>query len=317
MARPETITGTIHNPARLDKALAEATELSRERVKSLIAEGKVELDGQVATTASTKVQAGSSFSIHLPPPSDPQASPQDIPITVVYEDEHLIVVDKPAGMVVHPAAGNPDGTLVNALLHHCRGQLSGIGGVARPGIVHRIDKDTSGLLVVAKSDAAHEGLAKQFADHSLERAYLAVCGGHPSPPSGTVEGRIGRSDRNRKKMAVLAPDSRRGKHAVTHYRTLERLDHCALVECRLETGRTHQVRVHLASIGHALVGDPVYGRTPAAIRPIIKGLDFQRQALHAARLGFIHPVTGNSLSFSSELPPDMRELIDQTGHSNR
>ena len=313
----QTLTGTIPAPARLDKALAEATELSRERVKALIGEGKVQVDGQPATSASTKVQAGARFSIHLPPPSDPQAVPQDIPIVVTYEDEHLIVVDKPAGMVVHPAAGNPDGTLVNALLHHCRGQLSGIGGVARPGIVHRIDKDTSGLLVVAKSDAAHEGLARQFADHSLERAYLAVCGGHPSPPAGTVDARIGRSDRNRKKMAVLAKDSSRGKTAVTHYKTLQRLDHCALIECRLETGRTHQVRVHLASIGHALIGDPVYGSTPAPIRPLLKALDFRRQALHAARLGFIHPVTGNALSFSSELPPDMRELIDETGHSNR
>jgi 23S rRNA pseudouridine1911/1915/1917 synthase len=313
----ETLTGTIQVPGRLDKALADATELSRERVKALMTEGKVELDGQVVTSASSKAQAGSSFSIHLPPPSDPQAVPQDIPIDVVYEDEHLVVVDKPAGMVVHPAAGNPDGTLVNALLHHCRGQLSGIGGVARPGIVHRIDKDTSGLLVVAKSDVAHEGLAKQFADHSLERAYLAVCAGHPSPPSGTVDARIGRSDRDRKKMAVLAADSTRGKHAVTHYKTLEKLDNSALIECRLETGRTHQVRVHLASIGHALIGDPVYGRTPAAIRPILKALSFNRQALHAARLGFIHPVTGNRLSFSSELPDDMRELIDQLGHSNR
>ncbi len=313
----ETLSGTIHSPGRLDKALADATDLSRERVKALITEGQVELDGAVATSPSGKVQAGSSFSIHLPPPSNPQAIPQDIPITVVYEDEHVIVVDKPAGMVVHPAAGNPDGTLVNALLHHCKGRLSGIGGVARPGIVHRIDKDTSGLLVVAKSDVAHEGLAQQFADHSLERAYLAVCAGHPSPPSGTVDGRIGRSDRDRKKMAVLPPDSTRGKHAVTHYKTLEKLDNGALIECRLETGRTHQVRVHLASIGHALIGDPVYGRTPAAIRPICKALDFHRQALHAARLGFIHPVTGNRLSFSSELPDDMRELIDQMGHSNR
>ncbi|WAT19154.1 RluA family pseudouridine synthase [Aurantiacibacter sp. MUD11] len=313
----ETITGTLASSTRADKALAEVTELSRERIKALMAEGKVQIAGEIASSASAKVQAGLSFSIHLPPPSDPQACPQDIPITVVYEDEHLIVVDKPAGMVVHPAAGNPDGTLVNALLHHCKGQLSGIGGVARPGIVHRIDKDTSGLLVVAKSDAAHEGLAKQFADHSLERAYLAICGGHPSPPSGTVDARIGRSDRDRKKMAVLPKDSSRGKHAVTHYKTIQMLDHCALVECRLETGRTHQVRVHLASIGHSLLGDPVYGRDPAPLRPILKALDFRRQALHAARLGFVHPVTGNRLSFSSELPSDMRELIDETGHSNR
>lgn len=313
----QTLKGTIHSPARLDKALAEATDLSRERVKALIAGGKVKVDGQVVTTPSSKAQAGSSFLVHLPPPSDPQAVPQDIPIPVIYEDEHLVVVDKPAGMVVHPAAGNPDGTLVNALLHHCRGQLSGIGGIARPGIVHRIDKDTSGLLVVAKSDQAHEGLARQFADHSLERAYLAVCAGHPNPPSGTLETRIGRSDRDRKKMAVLPADSPRGKRAVTHYRTLERLDNAALIECRLETGRTHQVRVHLASIGHALIGDPVYGRMPAAIRPVCRALAFQRQALHAARLGFVHPVSGNRLSFFSEIPDDMRELIDQLGHFNR
>lgn len=321
MSRPqtvsETLSGTITVSARLDKALAEACDLSRERIKALIAEGKVEIDGEMVRSPSSKVRAGSHYLIHLPPPSDPQALPQDIPLVVIYEDEHLIVVDKAAGMVVHPAAGNADGTLVNALLHHCRGQLSGIGGVARPGIVHRIDKDTSGLLVVAKSDAAHEGLARQFADHSLERAYLAVCGGHPAPSSGTVDARLGRSDRDRKKMAILPDDSTRGKHAITHYRTLERLDHCSLIECRLETGRTHQVRVHLASIGHALIGDPVYGRTPAALRPVIKALGFERQALHAARLGFIHPVTGNRLSFSSELPGDMRELIDQTGHSNR
>ncbi|MGB3166467.1 MAG: RluA family pseudouridine synthase [Alteraurantiacibacter sp.] len=302
---------------RLDKALAAATDLSRERIKALIADGKVAINGALATSPSAKVQAGSSFSIHIPPPDNPQALPQDIQLDVVFEDAHLIVIDKPAGMVVHPAAGNPDGTLVNALLHHCAGQLSGIGGVARPGIVHRIDKDTSGLLVVAKSDAAHEGLAKQFADHSMERAYLAVAAGHPKPAQGTVAGRIGRSDADRKKMAVLPKDSSRGKHAITHYTTFERLDHASLVECRLETGRTHQVRVHLSSIGNPLLGDPVYGRPPAALRPLLKALDFRRQALHAAVLGFVHPVTGNRLSFSSELPRDMAELIDQLGHSNR
>ncbi len=317
MSDPQTLSGSLEGDGRLDRLLADCTDLSRERVKALISEGKVEVDGQVVTSPSAKVQVGSSFLIHLPPPDNPQALPQDIPITVVYEDKHLIVVDKPAGMVVHPAAGNPDGTLVNALLHHCRGSLSGIGGVARPGIVHRLDKDTSGLLVVAKSDAAHEGLARQFADHSLERAYLAVVNGYPSPAEGTVDARIGRSDANRKKMAVLPPESRRGKHAVTHYRTLERLDGCSLVECRLETGRTHQVRVHLASIGHALLGDPVYGRANPKIRPVLKRLGFERQALHAAILGFEHPITGNFLRFSSELPADMRELIDETGHLHR
>ena len=317
MSSAQTVTGTIAISGRLDKALAEATDLSRARIQGLIAEGRVDLGDQRADSPSMKVSAGTSFVIHIPPPRNPQAYPQDIPVPIVFEDEHLVVVDKPAGMVVHPAAGNPDGTLVNALLHHCGGSLSGIGGVARPGIVHRIDKDTSGLLVVAKSDAAHEGLAKQFSDHSLERAYLAVTGGHPRPAEGTVSARIGRSDANRKKMAVLSEGSSRGKHAVTHYRTLERLEHCALVECRLETGRTHQVRVHLASIGHALLGDPVYGRTPAPLRDLLRRLDFTRQALHAARLGFIHPVSGIALSFSSELPADMAELIDQTGHSNR
>lgn len=317
MSDPQTLTGTFPAAGRLDKVLADCTDLSRERVKALILDGQVSVDGKVATSGSGKVQAGLSFSIHIPPLNDPQARPQDIPIVVVFEDAHLIVVDKAAGMVVHPAAGNADGTLVNALLHHCGGSLSGIGGVARPGIVHRIDKDTSGLLVVAKSDAAHEGLARQFADHSLERAYLAVCQGHPQPPSGTVRARLGRSDADRKKMAVLPDTSTRGKHAVTHYRTIERLDQCTLVECRLETGRTHQVRVHLASIGHALVGDPVYGRTPAALRPLLKELGFVRQALHAAVLGFIHPVTGERLRFESTLPADMRELIDKTGHSHR
>ena len=317
MTETKSLTGTLPAAKRLDKALADVTQLSRARVQALLAEGKVELDGAPATSGKATVEEGARFAIHLPPPSDPQAAPQDIPITVAYEDEHLIVVDKPAGMVVHPAAGNSDGTLVNALLHHCRGQLSGIGGVARPGIVHRIDKDTSGLLVVAKSDAAHEGLARQFADHSIERAYLAVCAGHPVPPAGTVDARIGRSDSNRKKMAVLDEKSSRGKHAVTHYKVLEKLNNSALIECRLETGRTHQVRVHLASIGHALLGDPVYGRSPSSIRPILQRLGFARQALHAAVLGFIHPVSGDRLSLSSDLPADMRELIDECGHSNR
>ena len=310
----EVITGIVAESGRLDKVLAEASDLSRERVKSLIAQGRVEVDGARVAQPSAKVGVGAAFSIHVPPTTDAQASPQDIPLVIPYEDEHLIVVDKPAGLVVHPAAGNPDGTLVNALLHHCRGQLSGIGGVARPGIVHRIDKDTSGLLVVAKSDAAHEGLAKQFADHSIERVYWAVVAGDPSPSKGTISARIGRSDRDRKKMAVLSDDASRGKDAVTHYKVLKLLDNCALVECRLETGRTHQVRVHLASIGHPLLGDPVYGKTPAPLRPLLKSLGFSRQALHAAVLGFRHPIGGDQLLFSSDMPPDMEELIDQTGH---
>ncbi|OYW45606.1 MAG: pseudouridine synthase [Sphingomonadales bacterium 32-68-7] len=317
MGEDKTVSGVLDAGGRLDKALAEASGLSRARVQALIAEGRVSVDGVAEPQPAQAVPAGARFAIHLPTPVDPQASPQDIPLVVVHEDDDLIVIDKPAGMVVHPAAGNLEGTLVNALLHHCRGRLSGIGGVARPGIVHRIDKDTSGLLVVAKSDAAHEGLARQFADHSLERAYLAVAAGHPQPPQGTVDARVGRSDANRKKMAVLPNNSSRGKHAVTHYKMLERLAGCALIECRLETGRTHQVRVHLSSIGHPLLGDPLYGRTPAAMQPLLKRLGFQRQALHAAVLGFIHPVTAVRLRFTSALPADMRELIDETGHSNR
>ncbi len=298
--------------ARLDKALAEASGLSRERVKALLGEGRITLDGQPAPGASAKAVAGAHFAIAVPPAAEAQAAPQAIPLTVVYEDDDLIVIDKPAGLVVHPAAGNPDGTLVNALLHHCGESLSGIGGVARPGIVHRIDKDTSGLLVVAKNDAAHEGLARQFADHSIERAYLAVVNGHPVPPAGTIDARIGRSDANRKKMAVLPAETQRGKHAITHYKTLKLMNNCALVECRLETGRTHQVRVHLASIGHALLGDPTYGRPHAKLRPVLSALGFRRQALHAAVLGFVHPISGESIRFESELPLDMRELIDET-----
>jgi 23S rRNA pseudouridine1911/1915/1917 synthase len=317
MGDGEVIAGVLAGGGRLDKALAEASGLSRERVKALIADGRVLLDGRPAPQASAKVAAATAFTIDVPAAAPAAAEAQSIPLTIVHEDDHLIVVDKPAGMVVHPAAGNLDGTLVNALLHHCRGGLSGIGGVARPGIVHRIDKDTSGLLVVAKTDLAHEGLARQFAAHDLERAYLAVANGHPRPAAGTVEGKLGRSDANRKKMAVLAPDSSRGKRAVTHFRTLRELSGCSLVECRLETGRTHQVRVHMASLGHALVGDPLYGRSNPLLRDLLKRLNFNRQALHAARLGFVHPATGDRLSFASDLPPDMQELIDETGHSNR
>ncbi len=316
----ETITGTIPAGERLDKALSAASGLSRERVKALIGEGAVLVGGKPVKSGSAKSATQAEFTIEVPAPAPAEAIPQDIPLKVVFEDEHLIVIDKPAGMVVHPAAGNPDGTLVNALLWHCAhnsgGQLSGIGGVARPGIVHRIDKDTSGLLVAAKSDAAHEGLAKQFADHSIERAYRAVVKGHPDPASGTVRGRIGRSNKDRKKMAVLGDDETRGKHAVTHYRTLQDLKGAALIECTLETGRTHQIRVHMSSIGHALLGDPIYGRSDSRFRPILGRLSFQRQALHAAVLGFIHPVTGDRVHFSSDIPHDMLELIETLSRSD-
>jgi 23S rRNA pseudouridine1911/1915/1917 synthase len=311
------ISGVIaEGGQRLDKALADASGLSRERIKALMGEGRVLLRGKVAAQASAKPDAGTAFEIHVPEAAAAEAMAQDIPLTVVFEDEHLIVIDKPAGLVVHPAAGNLDGTLVNALLHHCRGQLSGIGGVVRPGIVHRIDKDTSGLLVVAKTDKAHEGLARQFADHSIERAYLAVVSGLPKPPAGTVQGNLGRSDHDRKKMAVLHDLNKRGKHAVTHYRLIEALDGASLVECRLETGRTHQVRVHMSSIGNPLLGDPVYGRTSSRFRPILNQLHFARQALHAAVLGFIHPVTGAQLRFESKLPADIAGLLVELGSNS-
>ncbi len=317
MSGHEIITGATLSPARLDKALAEATGLSRARVQGLIDQGRVDVAGKTATSASMKVAGGTPFRIIIAAAMPAEAAPEDIPLTIAYEDSHLIVVDKPAGMVVHPAVGNITGTLVNALLHHCRGKLSGINGVARPGIVHRIDKDTSGLLVVAKSDAAHEGLAVQFAAHTVHRRYIAVCGGHPSPAEGTINARVGRSDADRKKMTVLPNNSSRGKTAITHYKMLERLDHAAMIECRLETGRTHQVRVHCASIGHAILGDPAYGRTPQSLRALLDELGFRRQALHAAELGFQHPVTGETIHLRSDLPPDMMELIDQLRRSNR
>jgi 23S rRNA pseudouridine1911/1915/1917 synthase len=209
--------------------------------------------------------------------------------------------------VVHPAAGNADGTLVNALLHHCKGSLSGIGGVERPGIVHRIDKDTSGLLVAAKTDPAHAGLAAQFARHSIDRRYMAIVSGMPNPTSGTVDAPLGRSSTNRQKIAIQ-PEGR-GRRAVTHYKLLTPLREAALVECRLETGRTHQVRVHMASIGAPLIGDPIYGRTRKAHRALLESLGFRRQALHAAHLGFVHPVTSETLAFESKIPEDMQTLF--------
>ena len=311
--------------ARLDKALAavvpEALALSRSRLQSLIAQGAVAApDGTVLDDPRVRLAPGSEVVVNLPPPTPIGAAPEAIPLDIVYEDADLIVVDKPVGLVVHPAPGAPDGTLVNALLHHCGGSLSGIGGRLRPGIVHRIDRDTSGLLVVAKTDIAHRGLAKQFADHDLERRYLAVLHGIPDPseprlahlegiswePGGVlrIEGRIGRHPGDRKRMAVL---SATGKPAVTRARVLERFGTAAcLAECRLETGRTHQIRVHMSFAGHPLVGDRVYGRRRG------DGVlcAFPRQALHAASLGFVHPATGAALRFESALPDDMTRLIE-------
>nr|WP_299911367.1 RluA family pseudouridine synthase [Sphingomonas bacterium] len=294
---------------RLDRALADAVPtMSRERLKALISSGAVSDEGGgLARDPSRKAIAGSLFSIAVPVPTPAHNEAQDIALNVVFEDDHLIVIDKQAGLVVHPAAGNFDGTLVNALLHHCAGNLSGIGGVARPGIVHRIDKDTSGLMVAAKTDRAHEGLARQFHDHSIDRRYKAIVTGRPLPSEGTVDAPLARSPSNRKKIAIVA----NGKRAVTHYKTLARLKEAALVECRLETGRTHQVRVHMASIGNPLLGDPVYGRTKPVHRSILETLDFHRQALHAARLGFIHPVESTPMAFDSEMPSDMQELFDR------
>ncbi len=312
MDAPESIHhGTLDPEAagwRLDRALAATfTTLSRERLKALTAAGKVTVDGSLARDPARKMKGGEAVSVSIPAPMTAEAVAQDIPLVVPYEDDHLLVVDKPAGLVVHPAAGNLDSTLVNALLHHCAGRLSGIGGVARPGIVHRIDKDTSGLLVVAKTDRAHVGLARQFADHSIERVYRAIVAGRPVPPAGTVDTWLARSPHDRKKVAVMPTG--RGKHAITHYRTIEPLADATLIECRLETGRTHQVRVHMASIGHPLLGDPAYGRARGKLRDVLAKQNFRRQALHAATLAFKHPITNTRLSFTSHDPADLQELF--------
>ena len=297
-----------HAGWRLDRALAATIPtLSRERLKALIRSGALTRGQSKVRDPAAKVQGDEHYRLEVPAPEPANNEAQDIPLEILFEDPHLLVLDKPAGLVVHPAAGNLDGTLVNALLHHCGESLSGIGGVARPGIVHRIDKDTSGLLAVAKSDVAHEGLAKQFAAHTIERRYLAIVSGLPKASEGTVDAPLARSPANRKKIAISSEG--RGKRAVTHWKRLEALRNSALVECSLETGRTHQVRVHMASIGHPLLGDPLYGRNTKH-RDLLKRLGFQRQALHAAKLGFTHPVTKHRLSFSSAMPADMQELFN-------
>ena len=302
------LTGVL-GEGRLDSALAAALpEMSRARVQALLTENALTIGSVAVTDGSSRKFAGKAFSLCVPAPRPDKAEAQNIALEIIFEDDHLLVVDKPAGLVVHPAAGHPDGTLVNALLHHCRGKLSGIGGVERPGIVHRIDRDTSGLLVVAKSDAAHEGLAKLFATHDIERKYWAIVNGIPAPPAGSVRTHIGRSTTNRKKMAVL-PDNK-GKHAVTHYRTEEVFKSASLVSCTLETGRTHQVRVHMAYIGHPLIGDSVYSNRQNSFRIGPDQSKFERQALHAASLGFIHPISGETLRFDSGLPEDMQLLLN-------
>lgn len=288
---------------RLDRVLAGAwPDLSRSRLKQLIEAGNVTSGAKALGDPAAKVKTGQTVALEIPPAIPAVPEGQDIPLPIVYEDEHLIVIDKPAGLVVHPAAGNRDGTLVNALIAHCGPSLRGIGGELRPGIVHRIDKDTTGLMVAAKSEKAHTSLGKQFAAHAIERVYRALVWGVPRERAGTVDAAIGRSPLNRQKMAVLRVG---GKPARTHYKVIETFGAtAALIECRLETGRTHQIRVHMAHIGHPLVGDPVYGR-PRTIPGLTLGLS--RQALHAAVLGFQHPTTHKTLRFESALPKDFTE----------
>lgn len=288
---------------RLDQFLVRASDgLSRSRLKALIVAGHVAVNDITVHDPSAKVLAAQAVSVLIPPSTDPVPQGQAMDLTIAFEDDDVIVIDKPAGLVVHPAAGNADRTLVNALIAHCGESLSGIGGVRRPGIVHRLDKDTSGLLIAAKNDAAHAGLAAQFADHSIGRTYRAVVWGVPNPTVGSFSGAIGRSKRNRKKMAVVSEG--RGKTALTRYKTLRRFGRmAALIECRLSTGRTHQIRVHLSNAACPIIGDTTYGRARTSKPPI------QRQALHAGFLGFRHPITQSWLEFESELPYDFDNLI--------
>ncbi len=300
---------------RLDRFLAaKLAGMSRSRVKILIEGGVVTCDDAQAPTPSAPVRAGSIYRIEIPAPLPATPQGQAIPFPILYEDADLIVLDKPAGLVVHPAPGNLDGTLVNALIAHCGDSLAGIGGEKRPGIVHRLDKDTSGVMVAAKTEFAHHALSEAFAARDLDRHYLALCWGSPHPAAGAIEGPIGRDPRERKRMAVVA---RGGRYALTHYSTVQSFGlGAALIECRLATGRTHQIRVHLAHSGHPVVGDPVYlRRRPAAAAQIAEParttlLDFPRQALHAASLGFVHPRTGAALRFETKPPADFAALVD-------
>lgn len=276
---------------RIDAFIASRLSLSRSFAAELIDDGKVLLNGSAAKKRAL-VKSGDEVTVEIPELKEPEALPQDIPIDIVYEDDDLLVVNKPKGMVVHPAPGNSDGTLVNALLYHCKGTLSGINGVSRPGIVHRIDKDTSGLLIVAKNDVAHIHLAEQIKEHSFTREYLAICYGNVKQDSGLVSAPIGRDPKNRQRMAVVYKNS---KSAVTHYEVVERFEGFTLMRFRLETGRTHQIRVHMASIGHPIVGDPLYG--PKKVITELCG-----QCLHAGKIGFIHPKTNQYLEFEAELP---------------
>ena len=302
---------------RIDKYLTDYFEdITRSRIKKLFEDGNIiQSNGETIRSLSSKTKIGEEYKIIIPEAVEDKPIPQNIPIDIVYEDDDLIVVNKAYGMTVHPAPGFYKDTLVNALLYHCK-DLSGINGVKRPGIVHRIDKDTSGLIVVAKNDKAHNFLAKQFEEHSVERVYNAICWGVPNPNSGRIETNIGRSKFDRKKMAVL---ERAGKHAITNYKMLEVFGkmHASLIECRLETGRTHQIRVHMAYIGNPLIGDPVYSSvkrkyTTGIGEPILKYIKlFNRQALHAKTIGFIHPTSKKKMTFESVFPSDFKELINR------
>lgn len=311
----ETLTVTLgeaETGERLDRVLpAHLPELSRARIQTLIAEGRLSFGGAVVGDGKHKARPG-VYELIVPAPVDAIPDPQNIPLDVLHEDAHLIVVNKPAGMAAHPGPGTPDGTLVNALLFHCGDSLSGIGGVLRPGIVHRLDKDTSGVLVAAKNDAAHRGLSALFSKHDIDREYKAIVRGAPKYTRGTVTTRLGRSHHDRKKMAVLRQG---GREAITHYALAEVFGStkplAALLTCRLETGRTHQIRVHMAHLGCPCLGDPVYGSgAPAkAVQDIVRELGFERQALHAGLLGFVHPITGEKLRFKAPMPEDMLALV--------
>lgn len=303
---PEWIAAPEDAGARLDAFLAGKMEKTRSSVQKLIEEENVRLNGAPAAK-NARLREGDRVEATEPPPEVLDVKPQNIPLDIVYEDQDLLVVNKPKGMVVHPAAGNPDGTLVNALLFHCGDSLSGINGVIRPGIVHRIDKDTSGLLIVAKNDRAHQSLAEQIAVHSFTRIYNAVVYGVVKEEEGTVSAPIGRHPTDRKRMAVLSSG---GREAVTHYRVLERFPGFTLVECRLETGRTHQIRVHMAHIGHPVAGDPVYGPKKCIT-------ELQGQCLHARVIGFIHPATGEYLEFDSGLPPYFERFLEKLRRSGK
>ncbi len=305
-----------HAGMRIDRFLADSLpNLSRSRLKTLIDEGRLRGGSGPITQPAEAVRAGATYILDLPAPVAATPLPQSIPFPILYEDPDLIVLDKPAGLVVHPAPGNLDGTLVNALLAHCGPGFTGIGAERRPGIVHRLDKDTSGVMVVAKTQLANDVLTAAFAARDMDRAYRALVWGVPQPLAGEIEGAIGRDKRDRKRMAVVGHG---GKYALTRYRTMRAWQSgLALVECKLATGRTHQIRVHFSENGHPIVGDPLYLRRVPAVAKVIdqplRGqlLDFPRQALHAASLGFKHPRTGTMLSFETALPADMQTLLHE------